>query len=851
MKPSIQTLGQILYSPSQYVIPVFQRNYRWRQPQWEQLWESIEVIQSPDKKGNHFMGFLVFVPGLPQPGQNTTFHLIDGQQRLTTLSILLIALRNTAKEQGLDELAEEISQDYLIHRRKDGDGHYRLLPKQRDREEYLSLVDGGDETVDGMADAAEYFADKAANFASDNPDKLRDLFNVVCQRLEFMCATLETENAYSIFKSLNSTGVPLGASDLIRNFVFMHVNPTEHDKFDDASWTPLESRFENAEGGLDEDRFSRFFRDFLMSSAGRYIGPKDTFPAFESRYAATGFSPLALTETLAQNAEYHEIIASKHEDMDSAVTHALLGLNALESSTTYPLILALFNARAAGVIQSDQLAAAIQMLRGFILRRFICSESSRGYGQLFVRAIVQLGDNPLQALEYYLQDRGWPEDERFQSTFAEFPMYGSVYAREVLEALERAPGHKEPADLSQTQIEHILPQTLSDGWRENLGTEADRIQATWQHRIGNLTLSAYNLPLWNHTFDIKRAVYAESNIGLTRTLATYSTWGELEISQRGQLLASRAVAIWRGPQAIAHPPKPPITDQRQRGELRHNFWSGLADYLAVEHSELWGRLGFDIRPSRSIRVSSSIKHVGLVLRCAISHNTIGIEVWFWRKAALPLFQSALASADELNELMGDPWAFEQFDTKGQASISLEKSVDNLSDPTTWGSLYPWFADRLAGYFAAIVPRLKAAEKALVSADASDGDDAGQLVTDRTFWENRSSTSLLGLVDQSVAIIKEFAPAIELNYKHRYVGLTINSQSSNFVLFYPSRNYVRISVRIDKDQDVWKAKFTEVGVPVVDIANKRRVYLQPSAEQLMEYRSLMREFFRAAYKETRA
>src|SRR4026208_794243 len=98
MKPSIQTLGQILYSPSQYVIPVFQRNYRWQRPEWAKLWDSLVEFRNAAKSGNHFMGFLVFVPGLAQPGQHTTFHLIDGQQRLTTSSILLIAIRNVPRQ---------------------------------------------------------------------------------------------------------------------------------------------------------------------------------------------------------------------------------------------------------------------------------------------------------------------------------------------------------------------------------------------------------------------------------------------------------------------------------------------------------------------------------------------------------------------------------------------------------------------------------------------------------------------------------------------------------------------------------------------------------------------------------
>src|SRR6185437_6070725 len=218
MKPTVKTLGEVLYATSQYVIPVFQRNYRWDTPQWQKLLDSLGEINQPNKRGNHFMGFLVFVPGLAQPGQHTTFHLIDGQQRLTTLSILLTAIRNVARDLKQGELAEEIQTDYLVHPRKAGGQHYRLLPKERDHDTYLAIIDDKGEPSGRMVEALAFFENELTARAGENGGDLRPLFDTVCQRLEFMCATLESENAYNIFKSLNSTGVPLSASDLIRNF---------------------------------------------------------------------------------------------------------------------------------------------------------------------------------------------------------------------------------------------------------------------------------------------------------------------------------------------------------------------------------------------------------------------------------------------------------------------------------------------------------------------------------------------------------------------------------------------------------------------------------------------------------
>lgn len=358
MKPSIKSLGDVLFAPSQYVIPVFQRHYRWERPQWEKFWSSLEEIRRPEKTGNHFMGFLVFVPGLAQPGQHTRFHLIDGQQRLTTSCLLLAALRNVARRSGQEELADEIHADYLVHPRKKGEEHYRLLPKEQDQVSLLAIVDGKPAPAGRMADALAYFEQRASALAADDAAQLRDLFNVVCQRLEFMCATLESENAYNIFKSLNSTGVPLGPSDLIRNFVFMHVPPDAQDAFERERWAPLEAMFAGPGGRLDEDAFSRFFRDVLMMD-GRYVQPKETFATFEARFEATGFSPAALADALLANARHYAVIAGREPDRDARVTEALRGLNLLESSTTWPLLLALFRRRDEGGLDSAGLARCV------------------------------------------------------------------------------------------------------------------------------------------------------------------------------------------------------------------------------------------------------------------------------------------------------------------------------------------------------------------------------------------------------------------------------------------------------------------------------------------------------------
>lgn len=546
MKPSIQTLGQILYSPSQYIIPVFQRQYRWETPQWAKLWESLLEIQQPDKKGNHFMGFLVFIPELAQPGQNTRFHIIDGQQRITTLTLFLAAIRNVAHANGVDDLASEIHEYYLVHPLKKGSQHYRLLPKEREQDKYLAVIDQR-ATADCRAkNAVQFFESKIIEYCDGDFEKLRSLFNTVYQRLEFMCATLETENAYNIFKSLNSTGVPLSQSDLVRNFIFMHVKPEDSDDFDENHWSKLEADFSDSDGKLDEARFGRFFRDYLISIRNAYLAPTETFAVFEARYEATDFDPIELTDTLKKYSGYYAIISGVKPDPSPAITAALHHLNSLQSSTTYPLVLSFFHLRNEKVIDADQLACAVRMLAGFIFRRFICGESSRAYGKMFIRDFTNEPDL-IAALESYLNWRGWPKDDRFINSFVRFPLYTRGYTKYVLVSLERARGHKEPADLGKTEVEHIMPQTLSDEWRKALGDDYERVYNEWLHTPGNLSLSAYNLPLWNHEFSKKKSYYKDSNVVITKEVATYDEWCETQILERGTKLANEASKIWIGP----------------------------------------------------------------------------------------------------------------------------------------------------------------------------------------------------------------------------------------------------------------------------------------------------------------
>lgn len=554
------SLYKLLVEPARYVIPLFQRGYRWGQREWGTLWGDLKHVESAADGESHFMGFLV-MEGEIKPGHVPIYSLVDGQQRLSTSSILLAAIRNVAADNGHDDFANDINGDYLVHPRKpEGDARYRLFPKDRDRANYVALIKNDGSHVDGpMADAMGFFAGKIQADTGGDLQKLNSICHAVLHRLQFVTVVLShNQNAYEIFKSLNSKGVGLGQSDHIRNFMFMNTPLDRQEEFDRDKWKPLEQSFSNEDdGGLgvkEEKHFSQFFRHFLMDKG--YVSPKLISETFEGRFAEkckTESSLWRVADELKTASSNYAIISSWEEDEDDGVTQSLRGFNDLDSSTTYPLLFVLFAHRAKGDITPKQLAQCIEMLRGFIFRRYICGITSRGYGRLFSRynKVLAKSKNPVKMLSEVLKrhKHGWPSDEKFVAAFEKFPFYQGGYAWEMLAGIERSRGHREGDNLKKSEVEHVMPQTLTDEWREMLGENADIIYDKWLHLPGNLALTKYNQVLQNHSYETKVGTYRDSHYVITKEIArTYPHhWGVEQMRERGSQMAAEAVQIWIGP----------------------------------------------------------------------------------------------------------------------------------------------------------------------------------------------------------------------------------------------------------------------------------------------------------------
>lgn len=555
MKATERTLKQLLHSGDQYVIPIFQRYYSWTIDNWQKLWDDLAgLLDANESAKRHFLGAIVCVPEHHEPGKVAAYQVIDGQQRLSTLAILLCAIRDSVHEQR----AAEIQDTYLIHRYKRDREKYKLFPRLRDRSAYLALVDKTGLLPGGITQAYNFFLSVIAGLADDagNPGSAEALLTAVVDRLDFVAITLDHENPYKIFKSLNSTGVDLGQEDLIRNEVFCALPIDEQDSFDDHHWRPLERHFETC-GALDGNLFVGFFRHALMRH-GTYVGENDTYDAFQKAHATGSLASKQVVVEYEKLARLYEIIEGRSRHTSEDVQLGVNMVRELNATTSYPLVLRLLELNGEGTLTDAGLARLLTAIASFVLRRFVCDQGSRTYARWFCAACRELGSDAEAGLKAFLLDKGWPRNSQFEPAFVKVPLYESKYREAVLKRLELASqAASEPVVLSGCWIEHVMPQTLSDNddgeaWRSALGENWRDLHGIWMHTPGNLTLvgADYNIEMSNRRFQVKHPVLAGSKVYLNSYFAKLPEvhWSQVDIEERGEQLAKLAASIWIAPE---------------------------------------------------------------------------------------------------------------------------------------------------------------------------------------------------------------------------------------------------------------------------------------------------------------
>jgi len=572
-----KTVRGILQNQQQYVVPIFQRFYQWDQTRWDGLWQDVqallnEELNEPESEPlTHFIGPMVLV-SKDSPTSFPKYMVIDGQQRLITLTLLLCALRDIAALHGLPEIAREIDQ-YLLFEDAKGRLQNKVMPRTSDQSVFVGIVRRHPvvhETTSLIHQCymhfweeinsaiMEYVVEDTRNTPAS--EYLPPLVQLITERLLLIAITLgERDDPAKIFESLNFKSEKLSDADLIRNYILMSVDLDDQDNFGIAQWQRLEQIFlAHSPSNSHKDVLEDFYYRYMISKMG-YFPRAQLYGKFtrhmDKRLAEDrGANIELMVVELTQYAQYYIALQNPAEEPDDEIRRSFERLHVLEMTTAVPLLLALYHRYSLPPmhddhINRDEFLLYLRYLESYILRRAICGESNKNYNRDLPRAVGHIVT--LKAFCAYFKDRDWPTDHEVMQTLEEAPIYerDSRKTRLMLMEIERYYEHPEMVDLSQNEsitIEHIMPQTLTPAWERDLGADWQDVHIKYRHTLGNLTLTGYNHELGNKRFSNKKKQVEQhrSHIQLTDQVFSKKRWGEKEIVQRSRELAKIVTEIW-------------------------------------------------------------------------------------------------------------------------------------------------------------------------------------------------------------------------------------------------------------------------------------------------------------------
>ncbi len=536
----------------QGIIPLFQRPYSWERKDWQILWDDLMAQYNEKERSSHFMGAVVTVPVKSVPVGVAKHLVIDGQQRLTTLSILLAAIRDCAESTG-DPATAGIIGDLLVNRHYKAPDDLKLMPTQADRSAYYALIhkkelEPHDESK--IIQAYSFFVKQLDGFDIDENALIPSwTLHAIQQSLQVVMINLsEADDPYLIFESLNHKGKPLNQADLVRNYVLMRFQHSssaggEQEVIYEDFWRPMEASLNSS--------MTEFLRHYGMRH-GRNVRKDDIYTASKSQFKLLEDVDEVRKELgeMKLSARAYAKFLKPIEEPNEAIAKRLRGIQELDSTVFYPLLMRLYREWELEALSSEELVHCLDMLESFYVRRLICSVPTNGLNKITVELCLNF---PVDNFSHWLRERllkgsagsRWPTDQEFATALVTERIYPRRrIARYLLSALEESYEHKEPVDTESATIEHVMPQTLSDEWVKQLGPEYSTIHDQWLDTIGNLTLTGYNSELGNSSFDEKKAKLQNTHYELSKSLLTNGSWGAAEMKERGQMLAQRAVDRW-------------------------------------------------------------------------------------------------------------------------------------------------------------------------------------------------------------------------------------------------------------------------------------------------------------------
>lgn len=549
MKASETKLQFLLEGTKQYVIPLFQRQYTWGQIQWRTLLNDILELYNEQNPKDHFMGSIVTMPVQSRPEGVAKYSVIDGQQRLTTFYIILSVIRDNAKDMG-KKLANQIEDLYLFNKYSDGNDYYKLLPTQGDRKDFFKTLLGDKNEVNSdsnqVVKAYNYFFKQIVLKKIDVEKLLKTLIN----SLLIVSITLDKDdNPYRIFESLNGTGLPLEESDLIRNYFFMRIHTNNQENVYRSLWKPMQVDFDNFDKENEKGKtLSSFIRHFLIKDGGQ-IKEKEVYSSLKEIADKKSDDEIILYLTdIYDYSRYYIKLLKPDLEKNNKIREQIKRLNRLDITTSYCFILNLYELYSHNKISSDEFNELLSIIENFVIRRFVCRIPANQFNKIFPSLFKSLNkDNIVESLKDQLKGKNYPKNVKFKSQLLTLALYGKGKddkVKLILESLESWYGHKEQIDFDKVTIEHIMPQTLTEGWKKYLGENWENVYDNYVHSIGNLTLTGYNSELSNLSYQLKKKEYKNSHLELNVYFENVDIWNEKQIINRATELTDIALKIW-------------------------------------------------------------------------------------------------------------------------------------------------------------------------------------------------------------------------------------------------------------------------------------------------------------------
>ncbi len=554
MKATSANFLTVIKGPKQFVIPIYQRTYSWQIAQCNKLFNDILRISRDANTPGHFIGSVVyFQESIHTVSDVPKLLVIDGQQRLTTISLLIAALAEFVKDHqvDIDTNFTKLQNYYLLNAEEDGELRYKLLLTRRDKDTLINIIKGvplvNDSSV-RVADNFRFFKEKI------NEENALDIYNGIL-RLFIVDVALEKDkdNPQLIFESLNSTGLDLSQADLIRNYILMGQEIKLQTELYEKYWFPMEQSYGNEYTAS----FDWFMRDYLSVKTGAIPRIDRVYDSFKS-YSTSSKAPSTISDIVQDIHKFSGFYVNMvlHKEPDAELQKSFKNISKLKVDVSYPFLLPVYNDYSNGLITKDEFKEIISLVENYVFRRAICGIPTNSLNKTFATLYkdIQQG-NYLESIQaaFQLMDsyKRFPNDVEFVRELMVKEVYNFRNRNYLLSKLENF-NRKELVNIDDYTIEHIMPQNpdLSKEWQTMLGDAWKEVQEKYLHTLGNLTLTGYNSELSDRPFSQKKTIpggFNDSPIRLNEFLRKVQTWNAENIEERAKELAEKACLIWVSP----------------------------------------------------------------------------------------------------------------------------------------------------------------------------------------------------------------------------------------------------------------------------------------------------------------